>query len=327
MRISIGILLITLILLSGFGMAQTSFQIQINPVSITGLGGVQTYAYGQSGGKWLILGGRKDGLHQRQPFAAFDVAGKNTDLIVVDPVSLQNWTLPLTALSTNLQEQLSSTNMQFHQDGDYLYITGGYGYSATNSDHITYGKLCAIDVPNTISAIINSLPITSYFRQYTDTNFAVTGGHLKKINHSYYLIGGQKFEGRYNPIGPNHGPGFFQEYTNQIRKFDLTDNAAVVTISNYQTITDTLAFHRRDYNVVPQILPGGYEGLTAFSGVFQSTADIPFLNSVTIDSNNYSINNTFAQYYNHYHCAVLPMYSESTNEMNNIFFWRHCTIL
>jgi hypothetical protein len=71
---------------------------------------------------------------------------------------------------------------------------------------------------------------------------------------------------------------------------------------------------------VPQILTDGSEGVTAFSGVFQPTVDLPFLNCVNIDSNSYAVNNTFQQYYNHYHCATLPLYSVSNNEMHNVFF-------
>ena len=284
-----------LILISNFVFAQnSSFTIALEPVNISSLVGIQSYAYGQANGKWLIIGGRKDGLHQRQPFAAFDATGLNNDLTVLDPLTMQKWTAPLSSLSVDLQEQLSSTNMEFHQDGNYLYLIGGYGYSSTMNDHITYSKLCAVDVPNVINAITNSQPFTSYFRQYADTNFAVTGGHLKKINDTYYLVGGQNFIGRYNPMGPNHGPGFFQQYTDQIRKFILIDNGVSLTLSNYQTITDSLAFHRRDYNMVPQILQNGNEGLTVFSGVFQTAADIPYLNAVNIDSNSYNINNSFA---------------------------------
>ncbi|MBL0050663.1 MAG: hypothetical protein IPP29_03625 [Bacteroidetes bacterium] len=259
-----------LILISNFVFAQnSSFTIALEPVNIATLDGIQSYAYGQAAGKWLIIGGRKDGLHQRQPFAAFDASGLNTDLTVVDPVTMQKWTAPLSSLSVDLQEQLSSTNMEFHQDGNYLYLIGGYGYSATMNDHITYSKLCAVDVPNVINAITSNQSFTSYFRQYADTNFAVTGGHLNKINDTYYLVGGQNFIGRYNPMGPNHGPGFFQQYTNQIRKFTLIDNGVSLTISNYQTITDSLAFHRRDYNVVEQILQNGNEGLTVFREFFK----------------------------------------------------------
>jgi hypothetical protein len=71
---------------------------------------------------------------------------------------------------------------------------------------------------------------------------------------------------------------------------------------------------------VPQILPNGAEGITAFSGVFQPTLDLPFLNCVNIDSTTHIVNNTFQQYYNHYHCAVLPLYSVTNNEMHNVFF-------
>lgn len=301
--------------------AQTEqYQILLEQVNISGLTGVQSYAYGQHDGKWLIIGGRIDGLHRRQPFASFSQNGNNKQLIVIDPLNLQKWSAPLSSLSIGLQEQLSSTNMQFHQAGDYLYITGGYGYSATLDDHTTYGKLTAIDVPNTINAIVNAASFTSFFRQISDTDFAVTGGHLKKINDTYYLAGGQKFIGRYNPMGPDHGPGFFQQYTDQVRKFTISDDGINISINNYQTITDALAFHRRDYNVVPQILPNGKEGLTLFSGVFQSIANIPFLNSVTINEDGYKINQNFAQYFNHYHSAVLPMYSNTNNEMHNIFF-------
>ena len=298
----------------------TSFQIAIEPVNITGLGGVQAFAYGQHDGKWLIIGGRIDGLHRRQPFASFAESGNNKQLIVIDPVNLQKWYAPLSALTPDLQEQLSSTNMQFHQNGKYLYITGGYGFSGSLDDHTTYGKLTAVDIPNAITAIINKSTFSQYFRQISDSNFAVTGGHLKKINETYYLVGGQKFIGRYNPMGPDHGPGFFQQYTDQVRKFSITDDGINISIKHDQTITDASAFHRRDNNVVPQIFVNGNEGLTLFSGVFQPTANIPFLNSVNIDEKSYTINHSFAQYYNHYHCAVLPMYSQSKNEMHNIFF-------
>jgi hypothetical protein len=114
------------------------FNITIEPIEIAELGGLQSFAFGQYDGKWLIIGGRLDGLHRRQPFAAFDQAGHNTQLIVVDPVSLQKWSAPITSLSVPLQEQLKSTNMQFYQVGNYLYLTGGYGYSETIGDHTTF---------------------------------------------------------------------------------------------------------------------------------------------------------------------------------------------
>ena len=298
----------------------TPFNIYIEPMNISGLGGLQAYAFGQHNGKWLVVGGRLDGLHRRQPFAAFDLAGHNNQLIVVDPVAQQKWSAPLSSLPISLQEQLSSTNMEFFQEGDYLYLLGGYGYSNTSADHITYPNLSAIKVPDVINAVINGSSFTSYFRQITDTMFAVTGGYLNKINHTFYLTGGQKFIGRYNPMGPTHGPGFIQEYTNASRKFTISDNGVTLSVTHLPAIVDATNLHRRDYNVVPQIMPTGQEGLTAFSGVFQTGADLPFLNCVNIDSTGHSVNNAFSQYYNHYHCAHIPLYSASNNEMHTIFF-------
>lgn len=293
------------------------FNIYIEPMDISGLGGLQAYAHGENNGKWLILGGRLDGLHRRQPFAAFDVAGNNNQLIVIDPVAEQKWTAPLTSLSVALQEQLSSTNMEFCQDGDYLYIVGGYGYNASSGTKKTFDNLTAVNVPAVIDAVIAGTPFTSYFRQISDPQFAVTGGHLQKINNTYYLLGGNQFDGDYNPM---NNPTFTQVYTDAIRKFNLTDDGTTITISHLPTITDATNLHRRDYNAVPQILPDGSEGITMFSGVFQPTVDLPFLNCVNVDSTGYVVNNSFQQYYNHYHCGVLPIYSAAENEMHNVFF-------
>ncbi|MER3329901.1 MAG: T9SS type A sorting domain-containing protein, partial [Candidatus Kapaibacterium sp.] len=168
--------------------------------------------------------------------------------------------------------------------------------------------------------IINEESIESYFRQIDDPLFQVTGGHLTKINDRFYLLGGQKFLGRYNPMGPDHGPGFTQEYTNAIRIFKINDDGKTITIEHLPSHIDRDNLHRRDYNAVEQKMPNGEEGVTMISGVFREDDDLPFLNSVDVSLDNYEVNNEFKQYYNHYHCPVLPLYSESENLMHTIFF-------
>jgi hypothetical protein len=69
-----------------------------------------------------------------------------------------------------------------------------------------------------------------------------------------------------------------------------------------------------------QILPSGEEGITAFSGVFQYDIDLPYLSAVNIDSTNYVLNTSFTQYYNHYHCAYVPIYDATNNQMHTVFF-------
>lgn len=301
--------------------AQNEFlDVALEPVDISGLGGVQSFAFAQYDGKWLIIGGRTDGLHRRQPFASFDVAGHNTDIIVVDPVQKKHWRTNNSVLPVSIREQLSATNPEFHQEGDLLYIIGGYGFSASANNHITYTNLCAVDVPNVIQAVINNQDIVPYFRQIQHPKFAVTGGYLHKLYDTYYLVGGQNFVGRYNPQGPVLGPGFFQEYTNAIRKFSMVDDGINLNVTFKDEIYDEENLHRRDYNVAQQILPDETFGLTAFSGVFQKDVNLPFLNCVHIDTVGYTVQPEFNQYYNHYHCAHVPLYSSSSQQMHTLFF-------
>jgi hypothetical protein len=43
------------------------------------------FAFRQNEEKILLVGGRKNDWHQRQPFASFDAVGNNTDILVIDP--------------------------------------------------------------------------------------------------------------------------------------------------------------------------------------------------------------------------------------------------
>lgn len=300
--------------------AQNAINISLSAINIENLDGRQSFAVGQANGKWLIIGGRTDGLHRRQPFASFDTNGQPNELLVIDPVSKQKWTANLSILPIAIQEALKATNIDFIQNNNQLYLIGGYGYSNTLGDHTTFNTLTAIAVSETIAAIVSNNNYSNYIRQTSNSIFQNTGGQLEKINDSYYLIGGQDFQGRYNPMGPTHGPGFTQTYSNQIRKFNILDNGTLLGVNNISIITDSVNLHRRDYNALPQILPNLSQGITAYSGVFQQNVDLPYLNAVTIDSLSYIVNNNFNQYYNHYHCANIPLYSASRNEMHALFF-------
>ncbi|MCE2789673.1 MAG: T9SS C-terminal target domain-containing protein, partial [Saprospiraceae bacterium] len=168
---------------------KTSFSIQLQPFSIDGLGGLQSFAWAQSDGKWLVIGGRRDGLHRRQPFAAFDLPGQNDQIYVVDPVNLRFWSKSLSELPISFRDPLKSTNMQFHQDGDLLYLFGGYGYSEKESRHTTYATVSILDVPAMMNAVIQKEPLLPHVRQWNDSRLQVTGGDIKKMGKHFYLIG------------------------------------------------------------------------------------------------------------------------------------------
>lgn len=321
MKKNIFLTLLIALIVSEINFSQDQFTVEIEPLTIANAPSVHSFSWGKtSDGKWVVLGGRIDGLHQRQPNASFLENDNNKSVYLVDPGANQTWRTSLDVLPAAIFEQLQSTNQEFYQRGNTLYTMGGYGYSATQNDHITYDKLTAIDIDGLANAVVNNTSITAFFRQITDANFAVTGGQLGLLNDVFYLCGGQYFKGRYNPQGPNNGPGFIQEYTDEIRTFQIVDDGTNLSILNYAAQKDSDNLHRRDYNMAPQIFPDGSHGFTMFSGVFQHTANLPWLNSVDVTASGYTVNNNFNQYLSQYHSAKIPVYDDSNNTMHTLFF-------
>jgi len=307
------------LVLPGWAVAQADFPytISLEPIAIPGMVGLHSYAHAQHDGKWLLLGGRLDGIHARQPFSAFPASQNNDAIRVVDPAAGTTWSAPLTTLPTGLKEQLQSTNMQFFQDGDHLFIIGGYAYSPSQGDHITFPNLTVVDVPGLVGAVVSGTPIAGLFQQLTDEKFAVTGGYFGKIGDELYLVGGHRFDGRYNPMG--HAT-YVQTYTDAIRKFRLENNGGTWAMVDYTVISDPVNLHRRDYNLLPQLYPDGSFGYTIFSGVFQLNQDLPFLYPVDITASGHAPVIGFNQYLCNYHSAHAPLFDADANAMHNLFF-------
>jgi hypothetical protein len=299
------------------GQNSFNYAVELVAVDIPNIPGLHSYAFGQHEGKWLIIGGRKDGMHARQPMFSFPQTQNNTDIYVVDIKSQQFWSASLDSLPAGIIEQLQSTNMNFYQDHDTLYIIGGYAFSANANQHITFPNLTSIQVNSVINAIINGESIAPFFKQISDPVFAITGGQLGKIDDTFYLVGVQKFDGLYNPMG---GHSFIQTYSNQIRKFTVNNSGSELSYGNYTTITDPVHLRRRDYNLMPQIFPDGSVGYTISSGVFQANVDLPFLYPVDINALGYTPITSFNQYLSNYHSAKAALFDSSNNEMHNLFF-------
>ena len=295
---------------------QSDFNIQTDTFSIPGLPGLHSFACARHDGKWLLVGGRKDGMHLK--FNSFPSSGANNNIIVADPVTMQVWQSPLAALPDTLQEQLRSTNMEFFQQEDTLFVVGGYGRSETAQNHITYPYLTAIDVAGLMNAVMEGSALIPHFQQIRDTFFAVTGGQLQMLGDTFFLVGGHRFEGAYSA---NSGENQLQFYTNAIRKFTLGKSADGWHIAHKSIVLDDLHLHLRDYNLAPQISQQGELGLVAFSGVFQpGAAALPFQNIVEISHAGHQSVNGFSQFLANYHCAKVPLFTASENEMHTVFF-------
>src|SRR6218665_251579 len=292
------------------------FSISIAPVTGANIQGVHSFAFAQSGDKWLIIGGRTNGLHGLNSNDGFPPEYKKDYVIVIDTTTWQQYTASLTQLPWNIADPLRSTNMQYVSNGNYLYMAGGFGYDSTLSSYVTFPTLSAIHIDNMINAVINAQPIASTVRQVVDTNFRVCGGDMGMIGSTYYLCFGHDFEGRYAdpPV-----PIFTQQYINRIKKFSLTDNGTTITLSSFAEESDTTNFHRRDLNMGPIVLPGGSFGLEAYGGVFQKTQNLPYREPITITATGTTVNMAYQQVMNHYTCANIPVFDSVTDNMYSTF--------
>lgn len=317
MKKLLGLVLILFLSLKGIAQAEFNFEIQLQPINVPNFPGLHSFAFGQHDNKWILIGGRLDGIHARQPFNAFPANQNNASIFVIDVATAQLWTAPLASLPTGIREQLQSTNMNFYQDSSTLYIIGGYAFSPTANDHITFPRLTSIDVPGLMNAVQQNQPITPYFKQISNSNFANTGGQLGKLGATFYLVGGHRFDGRYNPMG---NPTFTQTYSNQIRKFTIDNSGDQLSFGNYEAITDPIHLRRRGYNLVPQVFPDGTLGYTISSGVFQINADLPFLYPVDIKPNGYFPQTSFNQYLSNYHSGKVGLFEAGLNKMHSLFF-------
>jgi hypothetical protein len=286
-------------------------------MKIDGFNGIHSYAFGRSGNQIICIGGRKDGLHARQPFNTFPRVSSNTSILLLDLDEKTYRAVDISNFSTPLLDQLVSTNMNFYQFGDTLYLVGGYGFSTSENTHITFPNVTTVIVSELIKYIKeDNYQIESLFKQITNSNLAISGGQLGYLNNEFILVGGHNFRGRYNP---NNGPSFTQDYSNQIKYFTINNSKSFPIVTNYSSVTDQVHLHRRDYNLVPQIFPKKKEGYTISSGVFQLSANLPFLYPVDIDENGYHPITTFNQYLSNYHGAKLSLYNDSNNISHSIF--------
>jgi hypothetical protein len=307
--------IIFLLQISFYNAQQFGYSVHLK-AKATPLPGLHSYSIATKQNKWLFIGGRKDGIHPRQPFNAFPQNYNNDTLYLFDIQTNLCLKKGIQELPTSVKEQLQSTNANFFQSEDTLLILGGYSYAESAADHITHPYLLIIQVDSLIHHIETNQTIINDFKQISDQRFANTGGNLSKIGNTYYLIGGHRFDGRYNPM---NNPTFTQTYFSGIQPFQLNNSGTLPVIGFGNVVNDEVHLRRRDYNLLSQQINGQHELLIS-SGVFQLTEDLPFLYPVSISQQNYTPHTAFNQYLSNYHSAKAMLYHVQNQTNYTIFF-------
>jgi len=293
---------------------QAPFTIEVEQVLMPNAPKLHSFAFAQSGGKWLFIGGRFNGLHGFSLGISFPPKYQNRYAWVVDPSTGQTWSVNLySSLSISKADPLRSMNTQFYQDGDKLYINGGYGLDSLKDSLITFPVVSVVDVSAAIQAVINNTSLDPHIRQVTDERLRICGAEMEKLGDHFYLPGGHNFWGEYTRTVNN------QIYTNSLKQFKIADNGSTVSITDYSEFYDTTVFHRRDYNFVHAIKPDGSESLTLYGGVFKTYVDLPYLEPVYIDGSGYTLDNSFQQKMMQYTGSNFLVFDSLTGKMHTTF--------
>ncbi|KXK56835.1 MAG: hypothetical protein IPM61_00725 [Chlorobi bacterium] len=305
------------------------YTIEFVPKTLSGppLPALQGYhAFVNRDGRWLVVGGRGQGLHtfMQAPATNFIDSLSNHFLWVIDPESGKYWSFDVASLADTLSAPLSSTTAQACYDPatDLVYLIGGYGWLADGSNMKTFNTIISFPLGKMVDAVAQSSPdpvaIRGLIKFGQDDRFAVTGGELFQLGGSFYLVFGQVFNGQYRAFGGSD-TGFYQQYTSQVRRFTLNPNT--LKILSYGATTDS-AFHRRDGNIVASIDPAtGAERIAAFGGVFQPGIIGGYQQPVYINSKGFAtVDTTVAQKFSAYECPVIAIYDSSGGAIYHTFF-------
>jgi hypothetical protein len=283
-------------------------------------------------GQWVMVAGRTNGMHSVNSLdftglTAFPPSSQNREIWVVDPATKQAWHRsledPASGLTQAQVDTLTASNPQSLQDGDRLYMVGGYTYDRTETQFRTLDTLTAFDLPGLVDwAKGGAGTAAQHIRQTTDPALQVTGGALHEIDGRAHLVFGHNFNRAYTPYATG-------VYTNQVRSFDIVDDGTSLSIANLSSSATNSAFRRRDLNVLPSISreAGGNleEGLIALSGVF-TFSDGAWTVPVEIDAQGQptmadpAAADTFKQAMNNYTSANVGLYSAAEGAMHMLLF-------
>jgi len=291
---------------------------------------LQSFSFAQWKGRWIFIGGRMAGYHAVGGGSAeFLRADANHDVWVIDTTvrPARTYHVPLAQLPSRLapvQAQWTSTGLLYFQDGEQLYICGGYGQDE-KGNWSTFDVISRVSLPELVEAVMHGrIPAQSISFARSPLVRSVGGGLTKLADGYFYLVMGHAFQGSYTAFegrGEQNGPQAAQTYLNEIRKLSIKAKPdGSLDVALVKKFHDEVEFHRRDLNVAQFLGPGGL-GFAAYGGVFTPDTQLNYSRPVYVGAGlKPLVDSGFEQKMNAYACAVLLMHSEAAKTMSTTFF-------
>lgn len=299
---------------------------------------LQSFVMATSDDNWLMFAGRTNGMHDFDDYTekSFPHQDFNTEIYACNSSYCKS--MSVSDIPMPYQSMFRATNLQHYQDGNYLYITGGYGENPNKTNNIledwdTYDYMAKIDLKGMIAAInANSktaLNASIVFGK--DSAVEATGGELFKMGDYFYLTGGHKFNGVFQ-----HGKSgtSTQVYLNAVHRFKLTEANGNLTVTDLTKITDGLSdsltqFRRRDLPVSTGLRLNNETlepSVIMYSGVFTSPqnnipglkSDAAFTNPIHLfNDGTYKLDDSYTQGTNIYAAANFSAYDGNTKTLHS----------
>ncbi len=291
---------------------------------------LQSFSFAQWKGRWVFIGGRIGGYHAVGGGSAeFLQADSNREVWVVDTTvkPAQTYHAGVAQLPASLRlvgAQWASTGQLYFQDGEQLYICGGYGQALDNS-WVTFDVISRVNLPALIQGVMNGrIPGDSIAFTRSPLVQSAGGGLVKLADGYFYLVMGHSFHGSYTAFegrGEKNSAQASQTYLDEIRKLSFQSKPdGGISVVLVQKFRDEAEFHRRDLNIVPFLSSAG-RGLAAYGGVFTPETQLNYSKPVYLmPGSRPSVDQTFDQKMNAYQSAVLLMYSKAAQAMYTTFF-------
>ena len=206
------------------------------------------YAVGQQGNYLLIFGGsiRSDVPQQySQDFP-------NLDILMIDFKRSRAAAYTSGNLEGLLREQISATGMAYYQEGSTLYLLGGYGFSETSGQYITFPYLTAIDLEATINALLEGKSPVANFYQLCDERMAIFDATMDYNGEEFFLINGKS---AYKLAPFSDTPVYNEQpFTGQARTFPIKGRKESLEIAQFQTWYDLEGFREHYGPLLPEAI-------------------------------------------------------------------------
>lgn len=204
------------------------------------------YALGRYDDYLLVLGGSirsKVGDNEYQDFP-------NLDILLIDFREKRASAYTNTNFEGSLSEQISATGLSFYQNDGTLYLIGGYGYSETHNQFITFPFVTVIDVKQMVLALLNgSDPIAGIY-QLCDDRMAIFDSEMDYNGDEFFLLNG-KFAYKLRPFARD-AKYVEEQYDKEVRTFKITGEGTTLTLEGFKTWYDMEALQERYGTLLPE---------------------------------------------------------------------------